>query len=160
MKGSGAPALNISTTTQSELRHDKWPHPRVRTSPEVGPGATVGTPGLGYPLLLCLGRGLVVILNCLQTAGPRRSEVLFFQLWSGPVPRLGRVRRHHVSRKRQELVCKQPGLRTSQGDRTPHGVPDPRGVPDPSLKEEIDTLRRGGLETPRVCKIWPFGFPY
>ena len=35
-----------------------WPHPRVRTSPEMGPGATVGTPGLGYPLLLCLGKSL------------------------------------------------------------------------------------------------------
>ena len=65
---------NISTTTQSELRHDKWPHPRVRTSPEVGPGATVGTPGLGYPLLLCLGKGLIVILDYVQAAGP---------LWSG-----------------------------------------------------------------------------
>ena len=30
-----------------------WPHLRVRTSPEVGPEATVGTSGLGYPLLLC-----------------------------------------------------------------------------------------------------------
>ena len=26
--------------------------PAVRTSPEMGPGATVGTSGLGYPLLL------------------------------------------------------------------------------------------------------------
>ena len=68
MKGSGAPALNISTTTQSELRRDKWPHPRVSASPEVGPGATVGTPGLGYPLLLCLGKSLVVILNYDLTA--------------------------------------------------------------------------------------------
>ena len=34
----------------------------------------VGTPGLGYPLLLCLGKGLIVILDYVQTAGP---------LWSG-----------------------------------------------------------------------------
>jgi len=37
----------------------------------------VGTPGLGYPLLLCLGKGLVVILNYIQTAGPLRSGILF-----------------------------------------------------------------------------------
>ena len=86
---------------------------------------TVGTPGLGYPLLLCLGKGLVVILNYIQTAGPLRSGVLFSQLRSGPVPRLGKVRRHHVSRKRQELVREQPGLRTSQGDRTPCIVTGP-----------------------------------
>ena len=41
---------------------------RVRTSPKVGPGATVATPGLGYPLLLCLSKGLVVILNYALTA--------------------------------------------------------------------------------------------
>ena len=75
--------------------------------------------------MLCLGKDLVVILNYIQTAGPLWSGVLFSQLRSGPVPRLGKVRRHHVSRKRQELVRKQPGLRTSQGDRTPYGVPDP-----------------------------------
>ena len=34
----------------------------------MGPGATVGTPGLGYPLLLCLGKGLVVILSYALTA--------------------------------------------------------------------------------------------
>ena len=42
--------------------------PRVRTSPEVGPGATIGTPGLGYPLLLSLGKRFVVILNYALTA--------------------------------------------------------------------------------------------
>ena len=88
-------------------------HPRVRTSPEVGPGATVGTPGLGYPLLLCLGKGLVVILDYIQTAGPLRSEVLFSRQWSGPVPRLGKVRRRHVSRERQALKREQPGLQIS-----------------------------------------------
>ena len=29
----------------------------------MGPGATVGTPGPGYPLLLSLGNSLVVIVN-------------------------------------------------------------------------------------------------
>ena len=37
----------------------------------------VGTPGLGYPLLLCLGKGLVVILDYVQTVGPLWSGVLF-----------------------------------------------------------------------------------
>ena len=35
----------------------------------MGPGATVGTPGLGYSLLLCLGKSLVVILNYASMAG-------------------------------------------------------------------------------------------
>ena len=60
-----------------ETHHDKWPHPRVRTSPEVGPGATVGTSGLGYPLLLFLGKSLVVILDYIRTAGPLRTGALF-----------------------------------------------------------------------------------
>ena len=59
--------------------------------------------------MLCLGKGLVVILNYIQTAGPLRSGVLFSQQRSGPVPQLGKVWRHHMSRKRQELVRKQPG---------------------------------------------------
>jgi len=37
----------------------------------------VGTPGLGYPLLLCLGKSLVIILDYVQTAGPLRSGALF-----------------------------------------------------------------------------------
>ena len=35
----------------------------------------VGTSGLGYPLLLCLG--LVVILDYIRTAGPLRTGALF-----------------------------------------------------------------------------------
>ena len=76
-------------------------------------------PRTGVPLLLCLGKSLVVILHYIQTAGPLRSGVLISQQRTGPVPRLGKVRGHHVSQKRQELVREQPGLRTSQGDRTP-----------------------------------------
>ena len=37
----------------------------------------VGTPGLGYPLLLCLGKSLVVILDYVRTAGPLRTGALF-----------------------------------------------------------------------------------
>jgi hypothetical protein len=32
-----------------------WPHLRVHPSPEVGPGASVGTYGQGYLLLGCPG---------------------------------------------------------------------------------------------------------
>src|SRR6185437_5982210 len=64
-------------------------HPRVRTSPEVGPGATVGTPGLGYPLLLCLGKSLVVIFDYVQTAGPLRSGALFTRQRSRTRPPAG-----------------------------------------------------------------------
>jgi len=112
----------------------------------------VGTPGLGYPLLLCLGKGLVVILNYIQTAGPLRSGILFSQQRSGPVPRLGKVRGHHVSRKRQELVREQPGLRTSQGDRTPAGSRTPHGVPNPLYSNR--TPHQGKKSTPRVGVVW------
>ena len=85
----------------------------------------VGTPGLGYPLLLCLGKGLVVILGYVQTAGPLRSGVLFLSTtapdlshnWKGPgtlcVP------------GKAGAQPKQPGLRTSRGARTPAKIPDP-----------------------------------
>ena len=79
-----------------KARHDGRPHPRVRTSPEVGPGATVGTPGLGYPLLLCLGKSLVVILNYALAAerpdpcspepySPGKRPRTRFPLGEGPV---------------------------------------------------------------------------
>ena len=106
-------------------------HLALYSTPGLVPNDLVGTPGLGYPLLLCLGKGLVVILNYIQTSGPLRSGVLLSQQRSGPVPRLGKVRRHHVSRRRQEFVREQPGLRTSQGDRTHAGSRTPHGVPDP-----------------------------
>jgi len=85
----------------------------------------VGTPGLGYPLLLCLGKNLVVTLDCVQTAGPLRSGALFPNNSPGPVPRLGQVWEHHVFRDEQ---AHSP---SSQGFRTSRGGPDPRGVPDP-----------------------------
>ena len=62
--------------------------------------------------MLCLGKGLVVIFNYIQAAGPLWSEALFSQQRSGPVPRPGEVRGRHVSQERQALRHKQPGLRT------------------------------------------------
>src|SRR6185437_1515001 len=101
-------------------------HPRVRTSPEVGPGATVGTPGLGYPLLLCLGKGLEVIFNYIQAAGPLWSKSCSpdnspdpFHHWgrSGVATCPGRSRRSSAS---------------SWGSGPPEESRTPREVPDPS----------------------------
>ena len=112
----------------------------------------VGTPGLGYPLLLCRGKGLVVILDYVQTAGPLRSGVLFPRQRSRTC--LTAVKGPGTPRVPEEAGAQheQPGLRTSRGVRTP------AEVPDPSLREEIDTPPRGGPEPPRVCKICPPGF--
>ena len=63
----------------------------------------VGTPGLGYPLLLCLGKSLVVILNYALIAeqpDPCGPEPYSPGKRPGPAPRLGKVRWHHVSRRR------------------------------------------------------------
>ena len=47
----------------------------VRHSSRVEEGkGCVGTPGLGYPLLLCLGKSLVVILNYVQQPDPCGPE--------------------------------------------------------------------------------------
>ena len=97
-------------------------------SPEVGPGATVGTPGLGYPLLLCLGKSLVVILNYALTAkqpdpygpkpySPGKRPRTRSPLGEGPVT-------PYVP---EEVALNQ----NSWGPRTSQGVPDPRRVPDP-----------------------------
>ena len=57
----------------------------------------VGTPGLGYPLLLCLSKSLIVILNYALTAeqpdpyGPG-PEPYSPGKRPGPAPRLGKVR--------------------------------------------------------------------
>jgi len=56
----------------------------------------VGTPGLGYPLLLCLGKGLIVILNYALAAerpdpcspepySPGKRPRTRFPLGEGPV---------------------------------------------------------------------------
>ena len=77
----------------------------------------VGTPGLGYPLLLCLGKDLVVILNYIQTAGPLRSGVLFPRqrsrtcLTAGKGPGTPRVPEEAGAQP------EQPGLRTSRARR-------------------------------------------
>ena len=86
----------------------------------------VGTPGLGYPLLLCLGKGLVVILNYIQAAGPLRSGVLFSQQRSGPVPTVGKG-------PETPRVPEEAGIHArAAGAPDLTRRPDPRRVPDPS----------------------------
>ena len=114
-----------------ETHHDSRPHPRVRASPEVGPGATVGTPGLGYPLLLCLGeKSFVVILNYVQRPDPCGPEALFAQQRSR-TPWLGKVREHHVFREKQALSRTTGGSGPPVEVRTPAEYPDPHRGPGP-----------------------------
>ena len=95
--------------------------------------SSVGTPGLGYPLLLCLDKGLVVILDYVQTAGPLRSGVMFSRqrsrtcLTAGKGPGAPRVPEEAGAQP------EQPGLRTSRGVRTPAEVPDPSWGPGPPV---------------------------
>ena len=90
----------------------------------------VGTPGLGYPLLLCLGKSLVVILNYVLTA--EQPDPCGLEPYSpGKRPRtrspLGEVPvTPHVP---EEVALSQ----NSWGPRTSQGVPDPRRVPDPHI---------------------------
>ena len=85
----------------------------------------VGTPGLGYPFLLCLGKGLVVILGYVQTVGPLRSGVLFL---STTAPDLShnweRSGKHRVSQERRALSPNSRGSGPPAKSRTPAEVPD------------------------------------
>jgi len=126
----------------------------------LGNGPAVSTPGLGYPLLLCLGKSLVVILDYVQTAGPLRSGALFTRQRSRTRPPAGegpgapRVPGEAGAQPEQPKAPDLPWeVRTPAESRTPHGVPDPlNSKPDPSLKEGIDTPPRGGPEPSRVYK--------
>jgi len=54
-------------------------------------GTPVGTPGLGYPLLLCLGKkSFVVILNYVQQPNPCGPEALFIRQRSRTRPLVGK----------------------------------------------------------------------
>ena len=91
----------------------------------------VGTPGLGYPLLLCLGKGLVVILNYALTAEQPDP--------CGPEPYSPGKRPRTRSPLREgpvtPLVPEEVALsQNSWGPRTSQGVPDPIYYPDPSAE--------------------------
>ena len=79
----------------------------------------VGTPGLGYTLLLCLDKRLVVILNYVQQPDPCGPEPCSPNSGPGPVPWLGKVREHHVFRKKQALSQTTGGSGPPMEVRTP-----------------------------------------
>ena len=87
----------------------------------------VGTPGPGYPLLLSLGKSLVVIINyALTTEQPDPC---------GPEPYSpGKRPRTRTPLGKGPAAPRIPGVALSQnswGPRTSRGVPDLPGVPDP-----------------------------
>ena len=73
----------------------------------------VGTPGLGYPLLLCLGKSLVVILNYIQQPNPCGPEPCSPDSGPGPVPWLGKVRERHVFREKLALSISEERFATT-----------------------------------------------
>ena len=112
----------------------------------------VGTPGLGYPLLLCLGKDHVVILNYIQTAGPLRSGVLFSQQRSGPF---------HSWEGSGDTTCPGRGRNScasSRGSGPPKETGPPRGpgplmrFPDPLYSNQ--TPHKGKKSAPRVGVVW------
>ena len=74
--------------------------------------------------MLCLGKSLIVILNYVQQPDAFGPEPCSPDSGPGPVPWLGKVREHHVFRKKQALSPNSRRLRTSRGG------PDFRGIPD------------------------------
>jgi hypothetical protein len=80
---------------------------RLVSSPEVGPGATVGTLKLGYPLLLCkdeeptrLCLSRVAEVLCVGPShGSPQSQATILGPQQRPAPPCGRVQSCHVSRE-------------------------------------------------------------
>ena len=99
----------------------------------------VGTPGLGYPLLLWLGKGLVVILGYVQTAGPLWSGVLFL---STTAPDLS-----HDWERSGNAACPRRGRRSAQTAGAPDlpWSPDPRGSPGPLMGSRTTCIVTGPL---------------
>ena len=99
----------------------------------------VGTPGLGYPLLLCLGKGLVVILDYVQTAGPLWSGVLFSRQ---TVPDLS-----HGWERSRNAACPGGGRRSARTAGAPElpRNPDPRGSPGPLTGSRTTCIVTGPL---------------
>ena len=102
-------------------------------------GPVVGTPGLGYPFLLCLGKGLVVILDYVQTAGPLWSGVLFL---STTAPDLS-----HDWERSGNAACPGRGGRSAQTAGAPDlpRNPDPRGSPGPLMGSRTTCIVTGPL---------------
>jgi hypothetical protein len=109
---------------------------RLASSPEVGPGATVGTLKLGYPLLLYkdeeptrLSLSCVVEVLCVGPShGSPQSQAAILGPQQHPTPPHGWVRGRHVSREGDILQGINSG--PDPHGRTPEPwmySPDPQG---------------------------------
>ena len=100
---------------------------------------SVGTPGLGYPLLLCLGKGFVIILGYDQVAGPLWSGVLILLTTA---PDLS-----HDWERSGNAACPGRGGRSSQIAGAPDlsWSPDPRGSPGPLMGSRTTCIVTGPL---------------
>ena len=88
---------------------------------------SVGTPGLGYPLLLCLGKSLVVILNYALTAEqPDPCGPESYSPGKRPRTRSPLGEGLVTPRVPEKVALSQ----NSWGPRISQGVSDPRRVPD------------------------------
>jgi len=89
-------SLTLEASSYAESIHSSGPTYGFVTSPEMGPGATVGILWQGYPLLLRQDRTRVVIRNYAirgGAAGPHGScSYLTGPAAPDPLPALGRVR--------------------------------------------------------------------
>ena len=87
---------------------------------------SVGTSGLGYPLLLCQDSQLSVTTpKELSNRTPGVRLHLTGPTVSDPHPARGRVRCHHVSRRREHSAKTAGGPGPPTGSRTPIYYPDP-----------------------------------
>ena len=110
----------------------------------------VGTPGLGYPLLLYLdGKSLVVILNYVQQPDPCGPEALFTRQRSRTRPLVGKGPGAPRVPEEAGAQPEQPGgsgppveVRIPAESRTPYGVSDPL--------YSNRTPRQGKESTPRL----------
>ena len=168
-QGSRTPALYTSTPTRSsyvETHPDSGPTRWFVPLPRWARGPLSVPQDWGTPSLLCLGKGLVVILNYIQTAGPLRSGVLFSQQRSGPF---------HSWEGSRDTTCPGRGRNScasSRGSGPPKETGPPRG-PGPLMGSWTPCIVTGPLTEGRnrhpvsgwsgdaTClQIWPFGFPY
>ena len=111
---------------------------------------TVGTPGLGYPLLLCLGkRSFVVILNYVQQPDPCGPEVLFTRQRSRTRPLVGKGPGAPGVPEEAGAQPEQPeALDLPWRSGSPRNPGPPFGVSDPLYSDR--TPRQGKESTPRL----------
>ena len=110
---------------------------------------SVGTPGLGYPLLLCLGKSLVVILNYVQQPDPCGPEPCYPTKVPDPYPSRERSGSTTCSERSGRSARTAGGsgplmeVRIPRESRTPHGVRDPLYSNRTPLQGKVSTPRLG-----------------